>query len=144
MNAEAFADLFINHVWRAQGAPRILRTDHDRLFSSKAWKAFCTRLRVDPRMTAPFEHQQLGGVERANQHVEQLLRAYVQQYPEQWSEFVAVVEHVYNATPRDRLGGLSPFEAVYGWKLRMGLALDDLAENRTDNDAARARLEIAA
>ena len=144
MNAETFADLFINHVWRARGAPRILRTDHDRLFISKAWKAFCTRLRVDPRMTAPFEHQQLGGVERANQHVEQLLRAYVQQYPEQWSEFVAVVEHVYNATPRDRLGGLSPFETVYGWKPRMGLVLDDLAEIRTDDNAAKTRLEIAA
>ena len=94
-------------------------------------------------MTAPFEHQQLGSVERANQQVAQIARAYVQHHPARWSEYISVVEHVYNATPRDRLGGLSPFEVVYGWKPRLGLVTDDLAEGANADDPERVRADIA-
>ena len=97
--------------------PCILRTDRDRLFISNVWTHFCHLTNVSAKYSAPFEHQQIGSVECANRHVEQLLRAFVKDQ-DSWSDYLSTVEFVYNAMPSERLGGISPFQAVLGWNPR--------------------------
>lgn len=123
MTAVEFAQLYIDHIWRLRGAPRILRTDRDRLFIAKAWEHFVATVKIRQHFAAPLNHQAIGGVERLNQTAEKLLRAYVAQNPSDWAKYIGVVEFVYNSTPLDAMG-ISPFEIALGWRPRAGIVAE--------------------
>lgn len=142
MTAADFADLFLDYVWKTKGMPRVVRTDHDPLFISQLWRRFAARLGFAATQSAPYRHQQMGGVERVNQHVEQLLRTWVASQEARWSEYLPMVQFALNYTPASTLG-ISPFEVVQGWLPRRGFdASDDVPLATTSLDPGQRAAEV--
>ena len=108
----------------------------------RVWAHFCATLGISQQFAATFVHQQLGGAERANRHIEQLLRTFCKRQ-DQWATCLPIVEFTHNTCPSKRLGGLSPFEAVFGWTPRRGLATELIqgAPEQQDEQATRQELQ---
>ena len=92
--------------------PRLLRTDCDPVFISEVWAHVAQQLKIQHKLAAPYRHEQIGQAERANRHIEQVLRALCNG-DEEWARRLAVAELTINTTPT-RTIGLAPFEIVHG------------------------------
>ena len=60
-----------------------------------------------------YHPQSDGQIERVNQIVEDMLRAYCMREPVKWTRYLYLVEFSYNASFQ-RTIGMSPFKALYG------------------------------
>ena len=54
-----------------------------------------------------------GQIERVNQVIEDMLRAYCGQQPQLWLKFLPLIEFAYNSSHHQSLG-MSPFKDLYG------------------------------
>ena len=124
LTAVRFAQEFTDNVVRRQGLPRLLRTDCDPVFISKVWAHVAQQLKIQHKLAAPYRHEQIGQAERANRHIEQVLRALCNG-DEEWARRLAVAELTINTTPTSTIG-LAPFEIVHGWLPRIKDS-DDIA-----------------
>lgn len=118
ITTDDFAALFIDHVWKRFGLPDEVHSDSDPLFVARAWARTLDILEVYRKLGAPYNHQATGQVERANQSVEAILRAYVDS-DQEWATRLPTVEFTMNSTPHAAIG-ISPFEMAMGWVPRFG------------------------
>jgi hypothetical protein len=73
-------------------------------------------------------HPQIDGqIERVNQIMKNMLRAYVLTYGKDWEKSVSYAEFSYNNSYQTSLG-MSPFEALYGRKCRTPLMWSEVGE----------------
>jgi hypothetical protein len=64
--AEKVADLFILHVFRTQGLPKVLLSDRDDKFTSAFWGRLFELLGTRLKFSASYHHQTNGQAERVN------------------------------------------------------------------------------
>eukprot|EP00253_Pinus_taeda_P006100 PITA_06100 len=113
--AAQIAHIFMQNVFRLHGLPKTIISDRDVKFTSAFWKTLFTDLGTQLNFSTAYHPQTDGQMERVNQVVEDMLRAYVMQQPTRWEEYLHLVEfaykHGYHTSTQ-----MSPFEVMYGRK----------------------------
>lgn len=113
VTAQQLAQVFYRAVFRYHGSPVTLISDRDPKFTSDFWRAWHKRLGTRLNMSTSRHPQTDGQTERANQTVEDMIRAYVSPYHDDWDEHLIAVEFAYNDSVNASTG-YTPFYLNYG------------------------------
>lgn len=113
VTARETAYLFFRHVASVFGMPRRLISDRDPRFTSEFWKCFFKIMETHLGMSTAYHPQTDGQTERANQTVENMLKAYADDCKGIWDEFLPAIEHAYN-TAVHASTGYTPYFLVFG------------------------------
>jgi hypothetical protein len=111
--AEKVTELFILHVFRTQGLPKVLLSDSDAKFTSAFWGGLFELLGTGLKFSASYHHQTNGQAERVNKTMEEALRIFVQGQPKTWPQRLGMFEFAYNSS-RHSTTGMAPFQLLYG------------------------------
>ena len=111
--AESVAELFVFHVFRSQGLPKVLLSDRDAKFTSVFWERLFELLGTGLKFSASYHHQTNGQAERMNKTLEEALRIFAQGRPKSWPQQITMFEFAYNSS-RHSVTGLAPFQLLYG------------------------------
>jgi len=111
--AKQFAQLFLEHVVQHHGVPKLLLSDRGPQFNGKFLKAFAKLIGCQSRMTTSHRPSTNGLVERVNRVVEEILRAYVSNIPDDWDTLLPVAAFAMNNSKHSATG-FSPFYLNYG------------------------------
>jgi hypothetical protein len=130
LTARVAADLYVQHVFRAQGVPKVLLSDRDSKFTSLFWERLFELLGTKLLFSASYHHQSNGQVERLNQTLTNFLRAYCSQRESDWHRHVAVFEFAYNSSKHSTTG-FEPFRLVYGEVPPAPVSLVNVAKARS-------------
>ncbi|MCO5566311.1 hypothetical protein L7F22_019988 [Adiantum nelumboides] len=122
--AADIAQVFVKEIVRLHGVPARIISDRDAKFTSKFWQAMFQSLGTQLNLSAAYHPETDGQTERVNQVIEDMLRAYCNQQPQQWIKFLHLVEFAYNSAHYRSLG-MSPFKALYGQECLVPLRLAD-------------------
>ena len=137
IDAAGYADLFFTHVFRHFGLPKALISDWDPRFTSHFWKALFARLGTNLKMSTSHHPQTDGQTERANRTIEDMLRAFVSPYQQNWDEYLIAAEFAYNNTVQASTG-FTPFYLNNGRHPHtpLSLALPESLPSPKDNNPA--------
>jgi hypothetical protein len=113
VTAEQTAQLYIDHVWKRYGFPKIFISDRGPQFSSIVFKEICQTMKIDQRMSTAFHPQTDGETERVNQELETYLRMFCALEPEQWGAYLPMAEFAHNARVHEATKR-TPFQVIYG------------------------------
>src|SRR3954468_687818 len=105
--------LFFNNVFRLHGLPKSIISDHDAKFTSKFWKTLFQTLGTKLAMSTAFHPQTDGQTERANQTLEDMLRAFTSYRQDDWDLQLTAAEFAYNNAPNASTS-MSPFKINAG------------------------------
>ena len=108
VTAEETADLLIKFVFKYHGVPISIVSDRDTRFTGHFWQALMKVLGTKLQMSSAHHLETDGQTERANQAVEQMLRAFVDIDQRNWDECLDMVEFAYN-NQRQASTGHTPF-----------------------------------
>ena len=96
LDARQFTTLFMQHIVKLHGIPRVIITDGGSLFTSGLWKQITEKLGIERRLSTAFHPQTDGQTERTNAIPEQYLQAYVNYQQDNWNELLPLAEFAYN------------------------------------------------
>lgn len=113
--ALSVAQLFVDHIYKLHGLPKIIISDRDKVFTSALWQQLFKLTDITLNMSSSYHPQTDGQTERLNQCMETYLRCMTHACPSKWSKWLALAEYWYNTTLHSALGR-SPFEVLYGYK----------------------------
>jgi hypothetical protein len=139
--AEQFADLFVQHVFRAHGLPRQIVSDRDPRFTGTFWRALMERLGVTHALSSAFHPQTDGNTERVNRVLEDMLRHYIDPAQATWDSLLPLVEFAINDSVHESVQS-TPFVLNFGKRPRLPVDLVLRGEESPDvelkstNDAA--------
>ena len=111
--ASDVAQLFVREIVRLHGVPARIISDRDAKFTSKIWTAMFQSLGTRLNLSLSYHPEIYGQIERVNQVIEDMLRAYCGQQPRLWLKYLPLVEFAYKSSHHQILG-MSPFKALYG------------------------------
>ena len=106
------AELFLSKIVKYHGTPVSIISDRDPRFTSKFWKSFKEALGVDLRYSTAYHPQTDGQSERTIQTLEDMLKASVLQFGDDWHAKLNLMEFAYNNSYHSSIG-MAPFEALY-------------------------------
>ena len=113
VEAPQVAELFIQNVFRLHGLPSSIVSDRDVRFTGHFWRHVFAKLSVSLNMSSGDHPQTDGQMERVNQVLKDMLRAYVSDRQTDWDSYLPLLEFAYNNRPH-KVTKLSPFEINYG------------------------------
>ena len=90
------ASHFIDHVFKHHGMPDRLVSDRDPRFTGHFWQEVFRRLGTRLKMSTAAHPQSDGQTERANRVIEDMLRSFCAQFPQEWSSLLPLVEFAMN------------------------------------------------
>ena len=96
VTAMEYAKLFVDHVFRLHGLPKVIISDRDPHFTGKFWKSLFDLLGIDRQFSTAFHLQTDGQSEQMIQTMENFLRPYVERRPAGWSQHLALAEFAAN------------------------------------------------
>eukprot|EP00253_Pinus_taeda_P032926 PITA_32926 len=111
------AHIFMKNVFKLHGLPKVIISDRDVKFTSAFWRTLFAELGTQLNFSTAYHAQTDGQTERVNQVLEDMLRACVMLRPNQWEDYLHLVEFTYNNGYHSSTQ-LSPFEVLYGRKCR--------------------------
>jgi hypothetical protein len=120
--ASDVALLFFNNIFRLHGMPTTIVSDRDSKFTSRFWKELHRLMDVKLAMSTAFHPQTDGQTERANQTLETILRAFVDQKQTNWDLLLPAAEFAYNNSVNVTTG-YSPFFLNSGFHPRVPASL---------------------
>ena len=97
-------------------------SDRDRKFDSHFWREIFKKLDTTLSMSMVDHPQFDGQMERVNQVLEDMLRAYVTKKQSNWEEYLPNLEFAYNSSKHLSVG-FSPFMLMYGFQPRSSIAI---------------------
>ena len=121
------ADLYVEHILRLHGAPRTIVSDRGAQFTAQFWRSLHDSMGTHLDYSTAFHPQTDGQTERVNQVLEDLLRACVLTYSNDWEKSLPYAEFSYNNSYQASLQ-MAPFEALYGRKCRTPLMWSEVGE----------------
>lgn len=104
---------------KANDTIKTLRTDRGGEFTSREFEDFCASVGIRRHLTAPYNPQQNGLVERRNRTVIAMTRSFLKEKnlpPTLWGEAVRHSVYILNRLPIKALLGETPYEAWSGVK----------------------------
>lgn len=108
---------FMDHVFKLHGLPEAIISDRHKIFTSSLWQELFKQTKTQLRMSTTYHLQTDGQTERVNQCLESYLRCFVHACPNQWKQWLTLVEFWYNTSFHTSLN-TTPFEVLYGQKPR--------------------------
>jgi hypothetical protein len=112
-DAKDYASLYIEHIVRLHGIPKTIISDRGSLFVSRFWEQLHKSLGTKIICSSAYRPQTDGQTERANQILEDMLRACVIHLDKSWDKCVALAKFSYNNSYQASLK-IAPFETLYG------------------------------
>ena len=134
IDAEGFAQLFIDNVFRLHGLPENLVSDRGPQFIARFWTHLASCLGISISTSTAFHPQTDGQTERINAVLEQYLRAYVTYLQNDWKKYLSLAEFAANNQVSDTTT-LSPFFGIYGRHPKCSFQLDQATTNPEEINA---------
>lgn len=160
VTAEGVAKLYFESVFRNFGLASVLVSDRDPRFTGAFWRKVFELTGTRLNMSTARHPQTDGQTERANRTIEEMLRAYVSPYQDDWDQHLRVVEFAYNnsvnastkfspfylmngqhpTVPLTFLGdGFQPRKAATGGEAMVAEMAGDLAQAKKNLELAKER-----
>jgi transposase InsO family protein len=111
--ARQYAELYIPHIVRYHGIPKTIIFDRGSIFIAHFWEQLHEYLGTHLIHSLAYHPQTDGQIERVNQIIEDMLRAYVLTDGLKWDKHLPLVEFSYNNNYQESIK-MSPFKAFYG------------------------------
>jgi transposase InsO family protein len=124
---EKLARLYVDNIVKLHGVPSKIVSDRGTQFTSRFWKSLHKAMGTKLDFSSAYHPQTDGQIERVNQIIQDMLRAYVLTYGKEWEQSLPYAEFSYNNSYQASLG-MSPFEALYGRKCRTPLMWSEVGE----------------
>ncbi|KAJ9521460.1 hypothetical protein QJQ45_008872 [Haematococcus lacustris] len=96
MNAEGFARLFIDNVFKHHGVPREIISDRGSHFTNHFWASVMAILGVKECKSSAYHPESDGQTERYNRTLEEMLRHYISPAQSDWPFFLSLAEFAVN------------------------------------------------
>ena len=84
IGAQATTQLFKEHIFRHYGLPEVIIADRDPRWNSLFWRNVFQTLGTKTRLSTAYHPQTYRQTERANRTIEDMLRAYVHPFGDDW------------------------------------------------------------
>jgi hypothetical protein len=118
--AERFAQIFNDKIVSSYGHPHTIISDRDTRFTSKYWECLSKLLGSKLNRSSAYHPETDGQTERMNQTLENLLRAVVNEWNDDWEEKLPTVEYTMNNTINASTK-LTPFDVCLTWKPQLAV-----------------------
>lgn len=105
--------MFIEHIFKLHGLPRVIVSDRDPRFIGQFWQELHKSIGVKLAMSSANHAQTDGQTERTNRTLEQMLRSFVNKSSNNWDQFLPLIEFAYNDTI-SATTKLTPFQVDTG------------------------------
>jgi hypothetical protein len=128
INAERFAELYINNVVKHHGVPKKIISDRDTRFTGHFLKELMKMMGTRQAFSTAFHPQTDGQTERMNRVIEDMIRHYVGPYHDDWDVHLALIEFAINNSWQESIQS-TPFRAHYGYDPRTPLAREISAKS---------------
>jgi transposase InsO family protein len=115
INASELATIFYREIECKYGPPQGIVTDRGTTFTSQFWRSLCEQSGTRNRFTTAYHPQGDGQTERANQTLEQYLRAFTHQNVWNWPNLLPTAFFACNSARSETIGK-TPFMALYGYE----------------------------
>jgi hypothetical protein len=115
-----YAQLYVAHILSLHGIPKTIGSDRGPQFVSMFWEELHKSLGTKLLHSSAYHPQTSGQTERANQILEDMLRACVLEFPQKWDDCVPLAEFFYNNSYQESIK-MAPFECLYGRRCRTPL-----------------------
>ena len=115
-DAKEFAQIFLQKLYPEIGVPKATITDRDTKFTSTFWQMIAKETGINTKMSSAYHPQTDGQTERANQTVQQYLRAYVDYRQTNWVQYLPLAQFAYNSSVNETTK-MTPHYARYGHEL---------------------------
>ena len=109
--------LYRDNIVKLHGVPKSIVSDRDPKFVFQFWSTFQSSMGTQLKFSTAYHPQTDGQSERTIQTLEDLLRACVLDFKENWDESLPLCEFAYNNSYHSNIG-MAPFEALYGRRCR--------------------------
>jgi transposase InsO family protein len=108
MVGEKLAQLYVDSIVKLHGVPSRIVSDRGTQFTSRFWKSLNKAMGTLLDFSSAYNPQTDGQTERVHQIMEDMLRACVFTYGEDWEQSLPYAEFSYNNSYQASLG-MSPF-----------------------------------
>ena len=115
--AEGVAKLYLEHVFKRVGLPKIFIHNRDTWFMSHFTVKMCQVLNIKQNASTAFHPRTDGQAERTNQKLEQFLQFYANAKQDNWAQFLSLAEFAFNSWCNESMKK-SPFEVLMGYNPR--------------------------
>ena len=95
-NAKKYADIYLDRIVCLHGIPKTIISDCGAQFVARFWEQMQESLGTKLIHSSAYHPQTAGQTERVNQVLEDMLRACVIHYDENWDKCLALAEFSYN------------------------------------------------
>ena len=96
--AQKYAELYLDRIVSLHGVPQIIVSDRGTQFVSQFWEQMQTSLGTRLLHSSAYHPQTDGQIERVNQILEDMLRACVLHYGNNWDKSLPLAKFSYNNT----------------------------------------------
>ncbi|GJS70342.1 reverse transcriptase domain-containing protein [Tanacetum coccineum] len=124
MPVHKLAKIHVNEIVARHGVPISIVSDRDGRFTSNFWRDFQEELGTRLHMSTTFHPQMDSQSERTIQTLEDMLRACIIDFEENWDDHIPLVEFAYNNSYHTSIK-MPPYEMLYGRKYRTLFLADE-------------------
>lgn len=117
-DAEQTAQMYATEVWKRFGLPKKMISDRGPQFHAKFTRELCRLLGIEQNLSTGYHPRTDGQTERANQELEQYLRAFCNHQQDNWAELLPYAEFAHNIRHHSSIKE-SPFKALMGYQPRL-------------------------
>jgi transposase InsO family protein len=96
VTGRGIAQLFLDHVFKHHGLPKVIISDRDPRFTGHFWRSLHDLLGIKLAMSTANHPQTDGQTERTNRTLEQILRSYTNLEQSDWDLKLSLAEFAYN------------------------------------------------
>ena len=123
-NDAELADTLIQSVFLRFGAPQEILSDRGKSFRTQFIRRIYDEFKVRHLTSTAYHPQTIGLVERLNRTLSVMLSMYVNQYHQDWDEWLPYVVFAYNST-RQNSTGYTPYYLLHGFEPRLPSDITD-------------------
>jgi transposase InsO family protein len=120
-DASQWSDVLLRDVVRRWGLPLSIISDRGSIFVSEMWRELFTKLGTSLLFSTAYHPQTDGQSEATNKYLQTMLRFFVNERQDDWSQFLGEAEAIINNS-NTAATGMSPNEVLYGFKLRTNIS----------------------
>ncbi len=151
VTAVQYARMFFDNVFRNFGMPESIISDRDPRFTSKFWQELFRLVGVKLKYSTAYHPETDGQSEVTIKTLENLLRPYVEEFPNQWSEMLTAVEFAANNSKNHSTGhtpfylrnGQNPTEFEVQGETEIGATQEAVWEMDASLQKAKEKLKMA-